>query len=66
MDYIIYRCTECHEKFIQDQEYDKILKAPCPNCETCTIEHYKGFEKTIQSDTKAKDIIDDITEKDAR
>lgn len=60
VDGIIYRCTECNERFFFTEEYSSIEKSPCPMCETCTIEKHKDKRKTIQSDMTAGDIYDEV------
>lgn len=63
---IIYKCTECDERFLLSKEYEQIEKAPCPFCDTCTIVFHKDMRDTINCDKTASDIYDRIDRFDGR
>lgn len=57
---IIYKCTECQERFYFGKKYDSVLKAPCPTCDTCAIKLEEDKTNPISSDKTVNDIYPNI------
>lgn len=66
VDGVIYRCTECEERFYFTKSYESILKAPCPICDTCTIEKHEDRREPITSKKKVSDLFPDMMKFDGR
>jgi DNA-directed RNA polymerase subunit RPC12/RpoP len=59
---VIYRCSNCDEKFFFSKNKESIQKAPCPYCDTCTLNLYKDKRDQISSSKTAADLFDKISE----
>lgn len=63
---VLYKCEECGEIFCFNKKYDSITKAPCPDCNTCTIKLLEDKRRPISADATAGDIYPEISKYDGR
>lgn len=63
---VIYKCSSCDERFFFPTAKESIKKAPCPYCDTCTLDIYKDKRETIQSSKTASDIFERISRYNGR